>query len=136
MEKKMTKLTFPTIERNTEHLKLIYSNICNLKYVQTRDDKQCFITFIDDNTRYYYVYLIRSKDNALKVLICVFHEFKEIFSKIETRVTVFIVKMNLPCIRCLRNVAIVLLDIIITFQYSSTINIENNKIIVLQERES
>ena len=29
-------------------------------------EKKYFITFIDDNTKYYYVYLLRNKDEALE----------------------------------------------------------------------
>ena len=35
--------------------------------MQTRGGKKYFITFIDDCTRYSYVYLLRSKDEALEV---------------------------------------------------------------------
>ena len=34
--------------------------------MQTRGSKKYFITFIDDCTRYCYVYLLRSKDEALE----------------------------------------------------------------------
>lgn len=46
---------------------LIHSDICDLKILQTRSVKKYFITFIDDSTRYCYVYLLRSKDEALEM---------------------------------------------------------------------
>ena len=41
--------------------------MCDLKLVQTRGGKRYFVTFIDDYTRYSYVYLIRSKDEAVEM---------------------------------------------------------------------
>ena len=67
VEAKMAKPPFHSIERNTEPLDLIHSDICDLKFVQTIGRKRYFITFIDDCTRYCYVYLLRSKDEALDV---------------------------------------------------------------------
>lgn len=67
VEAKLTKAPFQSIERSTEPLNLIHSDICDLKFLQTRGVKKYFITFIDDSTRYCYVYLLRSKDEALKM---------------------------------------------------------------------
>ena len=66
VESKLTRASFHNIERSTEPLELIHSDTCDLKYVQTRGGKKYFVTFIDDCTRYCYVYLLRSKDEALK----------------------------------------------------------------------
>lgn len=41
--------------------------MCDLKYVQTRTGNKYFITFVDDSTRYCYVYLFNSKDEALDI---------------------------------------------------------------------
>lgn len=49
-----------------ESLDLIQSNICDLKFVQTRNDNKYFITFIDNNMKYYYVHFLKSKDEAIK----------------------------------------------------------------------
>ena len=68
VEAKMAKPPFHSIQRNTEPLDLIHSDICDLKFIQTRGGKRYFITFIDDYTRYFYVYLLRSKDEALMCL--------------------------------------------------------------------
>ena len=67
VEAKMAKQMFHSIERNTEPMDLIHSDICDLMFVQKRGGKRYFITFIDDCTRYYYVYLLRRKDEALDV---------------------------------------------------------------------
>ena len=66
VESKLTRASFHNIERSTEPLELIHSDTCDLKYVQTRGRKKYFVTFSDDCTRYCYVYLIRSKDEALE----------------------------------------------------------------------
>lgn len=60
IEAKSTKIPFKSIERSTEPLELIHSDVCDLKYVQPRGGKKYFITFIDDYTRYCQVYLMRS----------------------------------------------------------------------------
>ena len=65
VESKLARTSFKSIERSTEPLELIHSDVCDLKFVQTRGGKKYFITFIDDCTRYCYVYLIRSKDEAI-----------------------------------------------------------------------
>jgi hypothetical protein len=65
VELKFTKSSFQIIKRSNEPLDLIHSNIDDLKFMQTRDWKRYYITFIDDCTRYYYTYLQRRKDKAL-----------------------------------------------------------------------
>ena len=66
VESKLTRASFQNIERSTEPLELIHSDTSDLKYVQTRGGKKYFVNFIDDCTRYCYVYLLRSKDEALE----------------------------------------------------------------------
>ena len=66
VESKLTRASFHNIERSTEPLELIHSDTCDLKYVQTRGGKKYLVTFIDYCTRYCYVYLLRSKDEALE----------------------------------------------------------------------
>ena len=63
----MTKTLFHSTHRITKPLELIHSDIYDLKFVQTRGEKKYFITFIDDSTRYCYVYLLKSKDEAIEV---------------------------------------------------------------------
>ena len=67
VEAKLTKTPFYTVERSSKPLDLIHSDICDLKFVQTRGGKKYFITFIDDCTRFCYVYLLRGKDEAIEV---------------------------------------------------------------------
>ena len=66
---KFVKNSFHLIERNTEPLGLIYSDLCALKYAPTRSGKKYFITFIDDYIKYCYVYLLNSKDEAMNAFI-------------------------------------------------------------------
>ncbi|GFP97577.1 retrovirus-related pol polyprotein from transposon tnt 1-94 [Phtheirospermum japonicum] len=66
VEAKMTKLPFKSVERSTTPLELIHTDVCDLKFVQTRGGKKYFITFIDDCTRYCYLYLLRGKDEVIE----------------------------------------------------------------------
>ena len=65
IESKLARTSFKSIEKNTETLELIHNNISDLKLMQTRGGKKYFIIFINDCTRYYYFYLIRSKDEVI-----------------------------------------------------------------------
>ena len=69
VEAKLTRSSFKSIERNNEPLNLIHSDICDLKFVQTRGGNKYFITFVDDSTKYCYVYLLKSKDEAIEKFI-------------------------------------------------------------------
>ena len=69
VEAKFAKCSFHSIDRNTESLGLIHSDLCDLKFMPTRGGKKYFITFIDDYTRYCYVYLLNSKDEAMNMFI-------------------------------------------------------------------
>jgi len=44
----MTRNTFPKVERNTNLLELVHSDICELNDILTRWGNKYFITFIDD----------------------------------------------------------------------------------------
>ena len=69
VEAKLTSSSFQSIERHTKPLDLIHSNICDLKFVQTRGDDKYFITFVNDSIRYCYVYLLKIKDEIIKKLV-------------------------------------------------------------------
>ena len=56
VEAKLRRPSFQSVERHTEPLNLIRSDICDLKFVQTRGGYKYFITFVDDSTEYCYVY--------------------------------------------------------------------------------
>ena len=51
--------------RNLAPLELIHSNLCEMNGELTKGGKRYFITFIDDCTRFCYVYLLKTKDEAL-----------------------------------------------------------------------
>ncbi len=63
-------------ERHLAPLELIHSDLCEMNGVLTKGGKKYFMTLIDDSTRYCYVYLLNTKDEALhyfkiyKILLC------------------------------------------------------------------
>ncbi|KAK8509013.1 hypothetical protein V6N12_016857 [Hibiscus sabdariffa] len=70
---KMTKAPFTGKgERASDLLGLIHSDVCGPMNTQARGGFQYFITFIDDFSRYGYIYLMRHKSEALEK----FKEFK------------------------------------------------------------
>jgi hypothetical protein len=52
-------------KRNLAPLELIHSDLCEMNGVLTKGEKRYFITLIDDVTRFYYVYLLKTKDETL-----------------------------------------------------------------------
>ena len=69
----MTKLPFVRYgEKATELLILVHIDVCRPFDVQTRDDYSYFIIFIDDLSRYGYVYLMKHKSKVFKK----FEEFR------------------------------------------------------------
>ena len=52
-------------ERDLAPLELTYYNLCEMNGMLTKFGKKYFMTLIDDCTRYCYVYLLKSKDEAL-----------------------------------------------------------------------
>jgi hypothetical protein len=52
-------------ERNLAPLELIYSDLCEMNGVLTKGEMIYFMTLIDDATRFCYVYLLRTKYEAL-----------------------------------------------------------------------
>ncbi|KAL6982051.1 hypothetical protein U1Q18_052698 [Sarracenia purpurea var. burkii] len=81
VEAKLTRSSFHLVERSTEPLGLIHTDVCDLKYVQTPSANKYFITFIDDSTKYCYVYLLKSKDEALDKFILYKNEVENQLSK-------------------------------------------------------
>ena len=74
---KMTKLPFKGKgERANELLDLIHTHVCGPMSVHARGGFVYFITFIDDYSRYGYLYLMRYKSEA-------FERFKEIRNEVE-----------------------------------------------------
>ena len=72
----MARASFKSVERSIEPLDLIPSDACDTKSIQTRGGKKYFITFINDCTRYCYMYLLRSKDEAIEAFMQYKNEVK------------------------------------------------------------
>ncbi|GKD75346.1 zinc finger, CCHC-type containing protein [Tanacetum coccineum] len=62
---KITKKPFQNVKRETEVLELIHSDLCDLHATPSLRNKKYFVAFIDDASRFCYVYLLHSKDEAL-----------------------------------------------------------------------
>ena len=81
VESKTTKKSCKPIERKSELLILIHSDLGDLKNTMTRGDKRFYITFIDDYSRYTRVYLLRNKDEAMDAFIKYKNEVENQLSK-------------------------------------------------------
>ncbi|GKC24792.1 zinc finger, CCHC-type containing protein [Tanacetum coccineum] len=62
---KITKKPFQNVKPKIEVLELIHSDLCDLHAIPSLGNKKYFVTFIDDASRFCYVYLLHSKDEAL-----------------------------------------------------------------------
>ncbi|GKE05027.1 zinc finger, CCHC-type containing protein [Tanacetum coccineum] len=65
MLNKITKKPFQNVKRKTKVLELIHSDLCDLHATPSLGNTNYFVTFIDDVSRFCYVYLLPSKDEAL-----------------------------------------------------------------------
>lgn len=65
----MTRSSFNLNERNTKLLDLIHNDIYDLKLLQTRGGSKYFITFVDDNMKYCYIYFLKNKNEAIEKCI-------------------------------------------------------------------
>jgi hypothetical protein len=54
-----------TEERHLAPLEHIHYDLCEMNGVLTKGDKRYFMTLIDDTSRFCYVYLLKTKDEAL-----------------------------------------------------------------------
>ena len=62
VESKFAKQSYKYVqERSNELLGLIHSDLCDFKSIPTRGGKNYFVTFIDDCSKFCYVYLIHSR---------------------------------------------------------------------------
>ena len=78
-ESKFARQSFKSVqERSNELLSLIHSDLCDFKAIPSRGGKNYFITFIDDCSKYCYVYLLHIKDEAL-------NSFKTYKSEVENQ---------------------------------------------------
>ena len=74
---KMTKTPFSeTMERATDLLKIIHTDVCDPMSVEARGGYRYFLTFTDDLSRYGYIYLMKHKSETLE-------KFKEFQSEVE-----------------------------------------------------
>ena len=81
---KLTRKTCGLVTRETKLLELIHSYIRDLKQTMTRGGKKFYATFIDDNSRFARVYLLRNKDEAFYMFLsCKVEEENQIDKKIK-----------------------------------------------------
>ena len=74
---KMTKTLFSgTMERATDLLEIIHTDVCSPMSVDARGGYRYFLTFTDDLSRYGYIYLMKHKFET-------FEKFKEFQSEVE-----------------------------------------------------
>ena len=74
---KMTKTPFSgTMERATDLLEIIHTDVCGPMSVDARGGYRYFRTFTDDLSRYGYIYLMKHKSET-------FEKFKEFQSEVE-----------------------------------------------------
>ena len=69
VEAKHFKKPFKTVERSSELLELIHSDLGDFKNYTSRGGKKYYMTFIDDYFRYTRVYLLSSKDEVENMFI-------------------------------------------------------------------
>ena len=78
---KMTKTPFSeTMERATDLLEIIHTDVCDPIRVEARGGYRYFLTFTDDLSRYGYIYLMKHKSET-------FEKYKEFQSEVEIIVT-------------------------------------------------
>ena len=67
LEGKMTKCPFSGKGyRNKEPLELVHSDLCSPMNAKTRGGYEYFVSFIDDYSRYGYIYLMHKKSETLE----------------------------------------------------------------------
>ena len=57
-----------SITRETDLLGLVHTDLGDLKHTMTRDGKRFYVIFVDDHSRFTKLYLLRTKDEALRCL--------------------------------------------------------------------
>jgi transposase InsO family protein len=79
VESKQTRKPHKTAEaRNLAPLELVHSDLSEMNGVLTMGGKRYFMTLIDNSTRFCYIYLLKSKDEAL-------HYFKIYKAEVENQ---------------------------------------------------
>jgi hypothetical protein len=87
-QSKIVKLPFKSVCRTSSLLELIHTDLCDNKDYLTRGGKRYFITFIDDFSKFTYIFLLRSKDEA-------FEKFKIFNAEVEN-----LTNRNIRRLRC------------------------------------
>ncbi|GJW52129.1 pol polyprotein [Tanacetum coccineum] len=67
VESKFTSHSHKSVEKSNEILGLIHIDLCDFKATPSTGGKNYYITFIDDCSRFCYVYLINTKEEALNM---------------------------------------------------------------------
>nr|KAJ0204847.1 hypothetical protein LSAT_V11C500242580 [Lactuca sativa] len=62
---KITRQPFKDVVRESKVLDLVHSDLCDFHATPSLGNKKYVVTFIDDESRYWYVYLLHSKDESL-----------------------------------------------------------------------
>ena len=65
---KITRTPFKSVEQKTKILELIHSDLCDFHSTPSLGNKKYVITFIDDFSKFCYVYLLHTKDRLLNFL--------------------------------------------------------------------
>ena len=78
---KITKRPHFQVERKTDLLELVHTDICELGGILTRGGNRYFITFIDDFYKFTYVYLMKNKSDAFENFKTYLHEVENQFGR-------------------------------------------------------
>jgi hypothetical protein len=79
VESKQPRKPHKAVEaRNLASLELFHSDLCEMNGILIKDGKRYFLTFIDDSTRFCYVYLLKTKDES-------FNYFKTYKAEVENQ---------------------------------------------------
>ncbi|GJU02476.1 zinc finger, CCHC-type containing protein [Tanacetum coccineum] len=121
MPNKITKKLFQNVKHETKVLELIHSDQCDLDTTPSLGNNKYFLTFIDDASRFFYLCLLQTKDEALD-------KFKVFKTKVELQqgslIKRFKTDMGVACISTIRllialalihNLIIHQMDVKITF---------------------
>ena len=78
---KITKGPHKSVVRNTTLLELIHTDICEFGSILTRGGNKYIITFIDDFSKFTFVYLLKNKSDALETFKIFLLEVENQFGK-------------------------------------------------------
>jgi hypothetical protein len=79
IQTKLTRLPFPSVEKNYKLLELVHSDVCTMDNVLSRGGNRYFITFIDDYSKFCYVYLLKHKSEAFSKFLLYLAEVQNRF---------------------------------------------------------